>query len=224
MSDTILDRTAETRLARLDTIAWNPVLMTEPDAARVTDELQFVQSIKHGVSAARESVLAPLRTRLNELRVAYDTVLQRIATTEAALKSVLLGYRAARQRAAEQAAYEAAQAQAQLAAAEARQDAEHAGLPSADAALLARQVHTEVAATVSASIAPAPAPNVTQGLLGTTHVQRTWTYEVVDPALIPREYLAVDGPAIQRAVRGGARAIPGVRIYERETLVGRAAR
>jgi len=224
MPDTILDRTAETRLARLDTLAWNPVLMTETDAARVTDELQFVQSIKRGVSSARESVLAPLRTRLNELRLAYDTVLKRIETTEGALKFVLLGYRSARQRAAEQAAYDAAQAQAQLAAAEARQDAEHAGLPSADAAMLARQVHSEVAATVSAQIAPASAPNVTQGLLGTTHVQRTWTYEVVDPALVPREYLAVDGPAILRAVRGGVRAIPGVRVYERETVVGRAAR
>lgn len=46
-------------------------------------------------------------------------------------------------------------------------------------------------------------------------IQRTqWTFEVVDPALVPREYLTVDEKAIRAAVKAGVREIPGVRIYE----------
>lgn len=46
-------------------------------------------------------------------------------------------------------------------------------------------------------------------------IQRTqWTFEVVDPLLVPREYLMVDEKAIRAAVRAGVREIPGVRIYE----------
>jgi phage-related tail protein len=39
-------------------------------------------------------------------------------------------------------------------------------------------------------------------------------HRVTDPALVPREYLAVDDAAIKAAIKAGIRAIPGVEIYE----------
>ena len=41
-----------------------------------------------------------------------------------------------------------------------------------------------------------------------------WTHEVVDPSLVPRNYLMVNEAAIKAAVAGGLRNIPGVRIFE----------
>ena len=41
-----------------------------------------------------------------------------------------------------------------------------------------------------------------------------WTHEVVDPSLVPRNYLMVNDGAVKAAVAGGLRAIPGVRIFE----------
>jgi len=41
-----------------------------------------------------------------------------------------------------------------------------------------------------------------------------WKGEVVDAKLLPREYLMPNQVAIDAAVAGGAREIPGVRIYE----------
>jgi hypothetical protein len=41
-----------------------------------------------------------------------------------------------------------------------------------------------------------------------------WTHEVLDPSLVPRNYLCVNEAAVKAAVAGGLRAIPGVRIFE----------
>lgn len=41
-----------------------------------------------------------------------------------------------------------------------------------------------------------------------------WTHEVVDPSLVPRNYLMVNDGAVKAAVAGGLRNIPGVRIFE----------
>jgi len=41
-----------------------------------------------------------------------------------------------------------------------------------------------------------------------------WTHEVLDPSLVPRNYLMVNDGAVKAAVAGGLRNIPGVRIFE----------
>ncbi len=41
-----------------------------------------------------------------------------------------------------------------------------------------------------------------------------WTHRVIDPDLVPREYLMVNEAAIKAAVKGGKRIIPGVEIFE----------
>ena len=41
-----------------------------------------------------------------------------------------------------------------------------------------------------------------------------WDFRIVDPGLVPREYLKVDETAIRAAVKLGAREIPGVDVFE----------
>lgn len=41
-----------------------------------------------------------------------------------------------------------------------------------------------------------------------------WLHEVTDLTAVPRQYLMVNDAAIKAAIAGGARDIPGVRIYE----------
>jgi hypothetical protein len=68
---------------------------------------------------------------------------------------------------------------------------------------------------------PAPTPRAVAGAVGVASVQTTWTFEVVDAASVPPTYLTADTVAIGRAVRGGVREIPGVRIFARESIAGR---
>jgi hypothetical protein len=215
--------TAE-RLDRLLTMTYTAAHLTEPDAARLTDELAFVQSVRRGVTEARERMLAPLRLRLGELREAYDRILARVTTAESTLKATLLAWRQHREAEAAKAAQEAVQAAAALAAAEAQRDAAAAGFSARTAHALATQVEQQVIAEMTPQIVPAEPPRATEGLVGTASVRLTWTYEVVAPDEVPREYLILNAAAVTQAIRNGARAIPGLRIYQREGMAMRARR
>lgn len=77
-----------------------------------------------------------------------------------------------------------------------------------------------VAETVKAAETPvaAYAPPVTQALEALKGVTKTWAFEIENDKLVPRDYLMVDEKAIRQAIRDGVRTIPGVRIYQEESL------
>lgn len=62
---------------------------------------------------------------------------------------------------------------------------------------------------------PAPTAPVVEKAKGLT---KRWTFEVQDANQVPREYLTVDEKKIREAVQAGARTIPGVRIYQSESI------
>ena len=55
------------------------------------------------------------------------------------------------------------------------------------------------------------------GTLATT--QRRWTFEVVSLHDVPRDWLTLNESAVRQAIKDGARAIPGLRIYQAESVV-----
>jgi hypothetical protein len=66
---------------------------------------------------------------------------------------------------------------------------------------------------------PLPAPSTAyfkpDALKG---VAKVWKFEVLNTALVPREFLIVDETAIRRAIAAGTREIAGVRIYQEDQL------
>jgi hypothetical protein len=69
------------------------------------------------------------------------------------------------------------------------------------------------------------APTRIRGDYGATaYVSRAWTFEVVDLDQVPRQYLSLDGAVVREAItRDGVRAIPGLRIFQVESLRVRGA-
>lgn len=67
-------------------------------------------------------------------------------------------------------------------------------------------------------VAPAAAKDVARIVSGSTGNKASgslkWVGEVTDVDLVPRQYLMVNQAAIDAAVKGGTRNIPGVRIHE----------
>ncbi len=53
-------------------------------------------------------------------------------------------------------------------------------------------------------------------------VRKVWTFIVESPSVVPAEFLIVDESLIRKAVLGGAREIPGVRIFEEERMAARS--
>jgi exonuclease VII large subunit len=54
-------------------------------------------------------------------------------------------------------------------------------------------------------------------------MRKIWDFEVIDFALIPREYLMIDGIKIRKIIQGykGKISIPGIRIFEKNVVVQR---
>lgn len=76
----------------------------------------------------------------------------------------------------------------------------------------------EVSKPVLPVIQSTPAPEPAAVLKGLT---KRWTFEVEKPYDVPRAYLVVDETAIRKAVADGARSIPGVRIFQTESITVR---
>ncbi len=56
------------------------------------------------------------------------------------------------------------------------------------------------------------------GRMRVSGTSKVWTFKIIDPLLVPKEYLVIDGSLIRVAIRNGVRQIPGLSIYE-ETRV-----
>lgn len=59
-------------------------------------------------------------------------------------------------------------------------------------------------------------PNV-----GSTTVQKRWTFEVVDIKKVPFEYFVLDEKMVREEIRNGLRDIPGIRIFQTENVMVR---
>lgn len=56
---------------------------------------------------------------------------------------------------------------------------------------------------------------------GSVTTRKEWKVEVIDEALVPREYLMVDAAKLRAAVKAGVREIPGCNVFEDEALTRR---
>lgn len=50
---------------------------------------------------------------------------------------------------------------------------------------------------------------------GTT---KTWAFEITDAAQVPRQYMEINESLIRKAVQAGTRDIPGIKIFQKESL------
>jgi len=54
---------------------------------------------------------------------------------------------------------------------------------------------------------------------GSSSVRKWWTFKVIDMTLVPAAYLAVSDTKVKDAIKAGMREIPGLEIYEEESMV-----
>jgi hypothetical protein len=64
-------------------------------------------------------------------------------------------------------------------------------------------------------------PPVTRTETGSAFTRKFWTFKLIDANLVPRKYLVPSDTKIRDAIKGGIRDIPGLEIYEEESLTVR---
>jgi hypothetical protein len=95
---------------------------------------------------------------------------------------------------------------------------------AAEQLLLADAAASRVAAAQQAATTR-PEPIHIRGDYGSTaYVRKAWAFEVVDLDQVPRDYMSLDVEVVREAInRDAVREIPGLRIYQNETLHVRGA-
>ena len=72
---------------------------------------------------------------------------------------------------------------------------------------------------LQAPAAPAPVlSGRTVSMPQTKGLTKRWVFRVTNPNLVPRAYLVVDEKLIREKVASGARSIPGVEIYQEDSI------
>jgi hypothetical protein len=233
----------EAQLAKLELMACEARSITDAVSKRPiesdAEEVQASELMSRGVIALKEldalrrSKVDPLNAEVKATNALIATVadplaalvgpLQRKHGEQGLLERLILTYKQVK----------AARLQREKAESDRKQreaaEKEQAALAKAEAAKTdkARQKALEEAEAASRAQAaaaleePRAAPRGIKTDSGSVTTRKEWQAEVVNEALVPRQYLSVDLAKLRAAVKAGVREIPGCNVFEAEGLTRR---
>lgn len=183
---------------------------TREEAGQGADLLASLRSMIRQVEDQRKALTGPLNETIRKINAQSVEMSRPLKDAEASLRARLIAYAVAEKRAAAEAAEEAARAEAEaLAAAE---NAREAGAEDVAEAIIA-EVAAQPDPAALAKVAPIRS---TWGAVAS--IRHTWTFEVVEFALVPRQWLTLDEAKVKAAIKAGVREIPGLHIFQAESL------
>lgn len=198
-------------------------LRTQDDAIKAHDLLTDVKRTYDHIEMVRTAQVGPLNDQVNAYNATWKPRKDALKLIEADLKRKILAFNNAERERVARAQAEARRQQEEAARKQQEALAKAAAAKSSAARSKAlAKAEEQGQAIVAAQIAmPMDAPTGIRTELGTTAPTWRWVFTVADAAQVPRQYLIVDEKAIRRAVAEGVRDIPGVSIYQEETLATR---
>jgi len=212
-----------TDLAVIEILMPHVRLTTNEQAAQATSFVAQIKAIAKKIEADRKAE----KTKFDAAAKAVQTVFQgsmisHLADITAAIERGPITAYAAQKAAEERRRREEEAKRLQEEAERAQKEA----LRAQDIQSLDNAITTEVAAEKAGKRAAAPIADLarTHGSLGgVAAAQEVWTFEVVDKAAIPPEYLLVDTQALGALARSlkERATVPGVRFYSQTKVVVR---
>lgn len=193
------------------------------EAETVTEVLARISSTKKKVKEARLTITRPLDQSKKAALDLEKAILEPLEPIDRTLRKGLGEYQAEQQRKVREEqeridrerreAEEKARAEAEAAARKAAEASDEQADEAEVEADLARARELVARAEPKQEVVPASPARAASGAASTRMV---WDFEVVDPDVVPREYLKVDEKAIRQAVvRRGVREIDGVKIEQK---------
>mgnify|MGYP001572622509 CR=1 FL=1 len=174
------------------------VIQTDADLRPATDDLVLMGDLKKTILEKRKEYTDPIEAHLQAVKAAFAVLLVPLAEADGITRQKIKDYRiAVQKRIDELAAIEAERLK--LANMEA---AAHDGVHTQDLTPIEKPI---VVDRVSTYI----------GMAGMARIRK---WELIDKSLVPLGFLQLDTTAIGKAVRGGIGNIPGIRIYQDESL------
>ena len=201
--------------------ASDTVIMTRPDLSHATDLVKTIKSRFKEIEDERKRIVKPFNDGVDAINGRFKGMTGPLLEAEAALKGKMLAFQKEEEKRANDEAVRVAKIQAE-AAEKARQEAEeHAKAnPEADDISSMPLPEKLIAAAVEVNM-PIHRPT-TYGQTGAVStVKKVWAFEVTDIKALANarpDLVMVDTVKINQLIRGVGGEIPGLRIFQNETM------
>jgi hypothetical protein len=167
--------------------------------APATEDLSFIARLTKALKDKREEYVRPIKDQLDAVNAAFKTFMQPLEEADKLTRQQILAFRHEQERRRAEADDIEAQ-KMELA----RREAELKG--------------GEITVDLTPVERPEAAPAKVHTAVGSASTMKVRKWDLVDIKAVPVEYLTVDAAKITKLVKAGIGAIPGIRIFEDETL------
>ena len=174
------------------------LILSDNDVKAATEDLTIIASLKKALEEKRKEYTSPINEHLKSINDAFKRFTEPLNIADTTTRQKILAYRKAQE--------------------EIRQEQERINRLREEAAQREMRLSGELTEPVNlVEVQPvAPAHYRTgAGTLGKIMVRK---WELIDQRLLPEEYKLPDSARITRVVKAGIPAIPGIRIYDEESL------
>jgi hypothetical protein len=180
------------------------------------DHLKLVKALQGTLDAQHRVLKAPILESGRRIDAFFKEPRDRAADAERVLKSAMLGYTRER---------ELVRQQQEAAAQTVARKQQERLIASAEKLEAKGKVEQAEAKREQAVMIPTPVIAVETPKIAGVSMRETWSFEVVDESLIPREYLVRDDTKIRAVVRAlkSATNIPGIKAFPEQGISSRRA-
>lgn len=190
----------------LKLVVWaeGRVITTVEDIKVATDDLSLISKLKKAMEEKKRGYLDPLKAQAEAIRETYSSLMDPILRADQITRDKILDFNKEQERQ--------------------RQEAEEIAKLEREAAERRAALTGEpVVAPEVVEVAPEPAKSVSTDM-GSTGMVDHWKYEVVDPLLVPREYLMVDTAMLTAIAKRhhDQKQVPGVLFFNEPIIAVRA--
>lgn len=175
---------------------------TTEDVRHATEDLSLISTIRKRLEEKRREFVQPLDEHRKAIQEKFKTITGPVDEADKLLRDKILAFNTEQRRLQEEAE-------------RARQLIEEAKAIQQGLTEQTGEVFEEPPEIVAPAATPVQRAYTGTGSM-TTRRNRKW--EVVDLVQVPHEYLMVDAAKVGKVVRAGIPSIPGIRIWEEESL------
>lgn len=186
-----------------------------------TDLRARLAALRHAAETERIELVKPHNNYVNGINALFKRALAPVAEAYDLLGERVLAFDREQRRLASEAAAkaEADRIRSETLLREAEK-AEAKGENGVAEQLLTGAVASEQGAKAAQAEAVLPSRHVVTGA-GSSTVRKEWTFRLLDLGRVPLEYHSLDAAKVREAIRRGARDVPGLEIFQAETLATR---
>lgn len=186
------------QVARVLEHAKTLAIASDADVKVATADLSIIANLKKAIEEKRTSYTQPINAHLSDVNGVFKTLSEPLKDADKIYRGKILVFRAEVKRKKEEA-----------------EEINRLRTEAAGKEMKLKGELTEPVETVEPVASPPSHVHTDVGSLGKTTVKR---WKVVDIHEVPDEYKVVDAAKIGKVVRAGISAIPGIEIWEEESL------